>query len=124
MVPKAQVIVYTVRNDEMLSDHIEIDFGNDLQNFLTIELSADQTTPGQEVDITVISKPNSYVGLLGVDQSVLLLRRGNDLEKADIFAELGQYEKRNYMSRNNENNWVDFNVSLFGLTPRDNADFE
>lgn len=110
MVPKAQVIVYTVRNDEMISDHIEIDFGNDLQNFLTIEVNADQASPGQEVDITVISKPNSYVGLLGVDQSLLLLRKGNDLEKAEIFDELAQYEKKNSMNRMNENNWVDFNV--------------
>lgn len=115
MVPKAQVIVYTVKNDEIISDHIEIDFGNDLQNFLTIELSTDQASPGQEIDITVISKPNSYVGLLGVDQSVLLLRKGNDLEKIEVFDELEQYEKKNIMNRYNEDNWIDFNVSEFSF---------
>ena len=39
-------------------------------------LSADST-----VDIIVKAKPNSYVGVLGVDQSVLLLRSGNDITK-------------------------------------------
>lgn len=38
-----------------------------------------ETQPGNNVDITIRTKPNSYVGLLGVDQSVLLLRSGNDL---------------------------------------------
>jgi len=35
--------------------------------------------PGKTVDVTVKAKPNSYVGVLGVDQSVLLLKSGNDL---------------------------------------------
>ena len=38
-----------------------------------------ETQPGNNVDITIRTKPNSYVGVLGVDQSVLLLRSGNDL---------------------------------------------
>lgn len=113
MVPKAQVIVYTMRKDELVSDHLEIDFGNDLQNFVTIELSTQQTTPGQEVDITVISKPNSFVGLLGIDQNVLTLRDGNDLTKSKVFSEIGQYSKTQpSWDRWNTNAWTDFNVSI------------
>lgn len=35
---------------------------------------------------------DSYVGLLGVDQSVLLLKSGNDLSKDDVFNGLNKYE--------------------------------
>lgn len=59
-----------------------------------MDVSRNQARPGQEVDITVISKPNSYIGLLGVDQSVLLLRKGNDLDKSQIFNELGEYSRK------------------------------
>lgn len=118
MVPKAQVIVHYVKGDEIISDHLQIDFDNDLQNYVsgcrskcvlflffgvqlqrfsnrqvTVELSTAEATPGQEVDITVISKPNSYIGLMGIDQSVLLLREGNDLNQIEVFNELGQYSK-------------------------------
>jgi hypothetical protein len=41
-----------------------------------VKMSAAQLAPGDKVDITVDTKCNSYVGLLGIDQSVMLLRSG------------------------------------------------
>lgn len=35
--------------------------------------------------------PNAYVGVLGVDQSVLLLRTGNDITKQDVLNDLQEY---------------------------------
>jgi CD109 antigen len=43
------------------------------------------------VTLTLNAHPKSYVGLLGVDQSVLLLKRGNDIESATIFRDLNEY---------------------------------
>ncbi|XP_031630826.1 CD109 antigen-like isoform X2 [Contarinia nasturtii] len=94
MVPKAQFVVHYIKNDEIISDRLEIDLAEDLQNYVEIDVSTKQARPGQEVDITVISKPNSYVGILGVDQSVLLLRKGNDLDKSQIFNELDEYSRK------------------------------
>lgn len=51
------------------------------------------------MDISVASKPNSFVGLLGVDQSVLLLKSGNDIDQPMVFKELAKYseiDKYNY----------------------------
>lgn len=44
------------------------------------------------------TRPNSFVSLLGVDQSVLLLKRGNDIEAATVFDELLKYglSSKNY----------------------------
>ena len=44
-------------------------------------MAPDSVEPGKAVDISVKAKPNSYVGVLGVDQSVLLLRKGNDITR-------------------------------------------
>jgi CD109 antigen len=54
-----------------------------------IKLSAKQLEPGNSVDITVDTKCNSYVGLLGIDQSVDLLKSGEKHFKQIILCLLG-----------------------------------
>ncbi len=55
---------------------------------LNLKLAPSTTEPGQNVSILIDSNPNSYVGLLGVDQSVLLLKRGNDFDAEKIFDQI------------------------------------
>lgn len=62
-----------------------------------------QTKPGDIINITVRSEPKSYVGIMGVDQSVLLLRGGNDIEKSAVTDDLQAY---NYIDRYNSE-WRD-----------------
>lgn len=83
-------------------------------------MSTDEASPGQEIDITVISKPNSYIGLMGIDQSVLLLRSGNDLDKSEVFDELDQYAKHGpsygkWNTKTSEDFMVRRNFSLFSF---------
>lgn len=78
-------------------------------------MSTKQTSPGQTVDITVISKPNSYIGLVGVDQSVLHLRPGYDLDKTKIFNELEEYSRHDKSTQGHDANsyeWHDFLVTF------------
>lgn len=100
MLPKANVVVFYITDDgEIISDSLKIEFGNELRNHIDIDLSKDQGKPGGQLEIVVSSSPNSYVGLLGVDQSVLLLKKGNDIEKSTVFDELDKYNevtKHNY----------------------------
>jgi hypothetical protein len=39
---------------------------------------------------------SSIVGLLAVDQSVLLLKTGNDIEEENVFKALNNFDPRNY----------------------------
>jgi len=48
-----------------------------------INTNSEETQPGTDVELTVETKPNSYVGILGVDQSVLLLKSGNDITEVN-----------------------------------------
>ncbi|XP_058125769.1 thioester-containing protein 1 allele R1-like [Anopheles coustani] len=99
MVPRAKLVVYYIApNGDMVSDSKVITFDSELQNFMKVNLSKDQTKPGQDVEISISTNPDSYVGLLGVDQSVLLLKSGNDITKEDVFGELEKYEERSYGS--------------------------
>lgn len=118
MVPKAKVVVFYITDDgEIISDFTKIEFANELRNFINIELSNNQTKPGEELDIVVKSNPGSYVGLLGVDQSVLLLKKGNDIEESTVFEELDKYSeatKYNYeYYESYDDRYRDFDASDF-----------
>lgn len=91
--------------------------GTDLISLLNLQVELDLSTreirPGKEVDITVICKPNSYVGLMGIDQSVLLLRKGNDLDKSQVFNELDEFSRKQPLPQRyyGIDEWQDFAVS-------------
>lgn len=92
MVPKAKIVVYYITSDgEIISDSTEIEFENKLENFVEINLSKEEIGPSENISISISSRPHSFVGLLGVDQSVLLLKKGNDIERTDVFNELDRY---------------------------------
>lgn len=38
-----------------------------------------EVMPGENVNLMISSKPNSFVGLLGIDQRSILLKSGNDI---------------------------------------------
>lgn len=76
-----------------------------------MKLSSDQVKPGSDIDISVTTRINSFVGLLGVDQSVLLMKKGNDIEASTVFQELAKYgtvEKNNYSYISSDKRYLDF----------------
>ncbi|XP_017476765.1 PREDICTED: alpha-2-macroglobulin-like protein 1 [Rhagoletis zephyria] len=57
-----------------------------------LEISAPaQVKPGEEVALRIKTTPHSFVGLLAVDQSVLLLGRNNDISQNDFSWRLSSY---------------------------------
>lgn len=75
MVPRAKLFVYYVDNGDFVFDEETIMLGEDLGNFVRIDAPS-KTTPDQDVDITITTKPNSYVGLMAIDQNSLSLKTG------------------------------------------------
>jgi len=49
-----------------------------------VSFSEETVRPADTVSYTVAAHPASYVGLVAVDQSVLLLRGGNDITKDSV----------------------------------------
>jgi CD109 antigen len=86
MLPQCGILIYFIKsNGEIVCDSKEISFKKQLPNDIKLKFSEKQCKPGDKVELTIESKANSFVGLLGVDQSVILMKRGNDLEKRDAF---------------------------------------
>ncbi|CAD6999792.1 unnamed protein product [Ceratitis capitata] len=91
MVPQAKLYVHYVFDNNLRFEEKTIDFEKEFEN--TIDISAQpQAKPGEEVQLQIKTDPDSFVGLLGVDQSVILLKSGNDITKDQVFNSLSNYE--------------------------------
>lgn len=67
--------------------HVDVE----LQNQINIT-APDEVKPGAEVELEIKTAPKSFVGLLAVDKSVLLLGNGNDLNKDSFGWRLGRFD--------------------------------
>ncbi|XP_037812901.1 alpha-2-macroglobulin-like isoform X4 [Lucilia sericata] len=90
MVPESHLYVYFVLDGDLKFEEMTLNFHKEFQN--KIEITAPkQVKPGEEVKLNIKTDPESFVGLLGVDQSVLLLKSGNDLDSERIINDLNSY---------------------------------
>jgi hypothetical protein len=64
--------------------------------FFQISVTAAKTSlePQQDLKLTVQTEEGSYIGLSCIDQSSMLLKRGNDLSLTRIFNDLQMYDNR------------------------------
>lgn len=91
MAPDVDILVYYVEGDALCSSRTTIDLTENLNNFIELNVEPDTVKPGELVDINIESNAKSFVGLVGVDQSVLLLKEGNTLVQDQIWNELRQF---------------------------------
>nr|BAR45599.1 thioester-containing protein 2 [Epanerchodus sp. RS-2014] len=93
MAPKARFLAYYVRGDgEVVADSLNFYVEGVFQTPVAVGVSANRTGPGTLVEVKVNTKPNAFVGILGVDQKVLLLKSGNDITRDDVLKELVSYD--------------------------------
>ncbi|XP_044316281.1 CD109 antigen-like isoform X7 [Drosophila rhopaloa] len=91
MVPKATIYIHYVLNNDLHFEEKSIEFEKEFSNSIVISAPVD-AKPSEEVKLRVKTDADSFVGLLGVHQSVLLLKSGNDLNRDDIFNSLNKYQ--------------------------------
>ncbi|XP_054743840.1 thioester-containing protein 1 allele R1 isoform X10 [Anastrepha obliqua] len=91
MVPKAHLYVHYIFDNNLRFEEKAINFEKEFENSIDISIQP-QAKPGDDVMLQVNTDPDSFVGLLGVDQSVLLLKSGNDISRDQIFNSLSNYD--------------------------------
>lgn len=94
MAPKSRLVVYAIRakNKEVLVDAIDFRVDGLFKNNVSLSIDRQSVEPGEPVRFTVRAAPDSFVGLLAVDQSVLLLKSGNDLGKELVEQDMEEYD--------------------------------
>ncbi|XP_062546484.1 thioester-containing protein 1 allele R1-like [Armigeres subalbatus] len=87
MVPNAKIFVFSFHNGQLLKDTVPVQM-NSLNNWVKVTLSKDRVKPGERVQVTVESIPNSTVGLLAVDRGTWLMSDDNQLTKQKVLNEI------------------------------------
>lgn len=86
--PKATITIYRMVEGILATSSFTVELYDDFKNFIEVDVSRDVAKPGDIVDIKVKSSKNAYIGLLGIDQSALILRGDNDLTRENIWSEV------------------------------------
>ncbi|XP_062608191.1 CD109 antigen-like isoform X3 [Saccostrea cucullata] len=93
MAPNARIVTYYVRSDgEIVTDSISFNVDGVFQNQVSLSFDKTKAQPGENVNVRVTADPMSTVNLLAVDQSVLLLKSGNDITQEQVIDELKTYD--------------------------------
>ncbi|CAG2179489.1 unnamed protein product, partial [Oppiella nova] len=94
MAPKARILCYYVRedNEEVVADAMDFEVDGLFRTDVSIDTDLNKAEPGAQVAVRVNTKPDAWVGIVGVDQSVLLLKSGNDMTREAVIQELQTYD--------------------------------
>nr|XP_034324217.1 CD109 antigen isoform X1 [Crassostrea gigas]XP_034324218.1 CD109 antigen isoform X1 [Crassostrea gigas] len=93
MAPNARIVTYYVKTDgEVVTDSISFNVAGVFQNRVALSFDKTKAQPGENVNVRVTADPMSTVNLLAVDQSVLLLKSGNDITQEEVIDELKTYD--------------------------------
>nr|KAG5689545.1 hypothetical protein BaRGS_008920 [Batillaria attramentaria] len=93
MAPSARLVLYYVRQDgEVITDSMSFAVDGAFENEVTVKMDHTEAEPGDSVQVTVSATPQSTAYLLAVDQSVLLLKSGNDITAGQVFNDLKNYD--------------------------------
>ncbi|CAL1532270.1 unnamed protein product, partial [Lymnaea stagnalis] len=80
MAPTAHLVIYYDRSeDEIVVDSLVFNVAGLFENKVSINFNVNETKPWETVDVILTADPDSQVHILVVDQSVLLLKSGNDI---------------------------------------------
>ncbi|XP_044109924.1 C3 and PZP-like alpha-2-macroglobulin domain-containing protein 8 isoform X6 [Neovison vison] len=93
MVPLGRLLVFYVReNGEGVADSLQFAVETFFENRVSLTYSANETQPGEVVDLRVRAARGSCVCVTVVDKSVYLLRSGFQLTPAQVFQDLEEYD--------------------------------
>jgi CD109 antigen len=94
MAPKSKLVVYTVldENKEIVVDATDFRVEGLFKNQVTLSMDRTEAEPGTPVEVRVTADPGSFVGLCAVDQSVLLLKSGNDITPELVESDVAKYD--------------------------------
>ncbi|XP_046569082.1 CD109 antigen-like isoform X3 [Haliotis rubra] len=92
MAPEAHIIAYYVKTSgEVVADSLSFSVDDVFDNKVSVDFSRNDSKPHDNIDVLVSADPMSSVNVLAVDQSVLLLKSGNDISTEQVLDELKTY---------------------------------
>jgi CD109 antigen len=93
--PTAHLLVYYNRGvDEIVADSLALNVKGIFRNNVSISFDTTKAEPHTNVSLEVTAEPGSEVYILAVDQSVLLLRTGNDITPKKVGESVSKFNSK------------------------------
>jgi len=86
MLPSCRLLVYYVRDEEVVADETKFGVLNEFQNQVSMKFDEKVLRPGSSVKLTVKGAPSSRIAVAAVDKSIHFLAKGNDVKVKELVA--------------------------------------
>ncbi|KAH9490190.1 hypothetical protein Btru_043914, partial [Bulinus truncatus] len=94
MAPTAQMLMYYIRNsDEVVADSLAFNVEGIFNNKVSVSFKENETDVNKNVTVELTADPHSQIYVLAVDQSVLLVKTGNDITPKKVKDSLAKFTK-------------------------------
>ncbi|KAK3785481.1 hypothetical protein RRG08_048616 [Elysia crispata] len=94
MAPVAHLLAYYSRNgSEIVADSVAFQVAGLFENEVSVGFNRNESQPAQEVEVVLTADPMSMVNVLAVDQSVLLLKSGNDITEDKVAKSVSAFDR-------------------------------
>nr|BAR45612.1 thioester-containing protein 1 [Scolopendra japonica] len=96
MAPAVHVIIFSLTNNGLvMADSILFGVKGLFKTPVSVNVVPKSAKPGTTMEVSVKTNPHAFVALSAVDQSVLLLNKGNDLKSSRVLSKLRNIESSN-----------------------------
>lgn len=97
LAPTGRIFVFTMTRpeEEVVADSVDFNVDCLFSNKVSVSFNKETVSPGEPVDLKIEASPMSYVGLMAVDTSVLLLGTGHDITTGTVMDEVKKYDSSN-----------------------------
>ncbi|XP_040291299.1 ovostatin-like isoform X2 [Bufo bufo] len=91
MAPRADLVVYSLLNDEMIADTVSLNIEKCFKNQVSMTFSEEKVAPGSMVDVQLSADPNSYCALRVIDTSLLIMNPYEQFSADSIYSSVMSY---------------------------------
>lgn len=96
LAPSGRIIaLYRTKEDELVADSVDFNVDCLFSNKVSVSFNKETVSPGEDIDIKIEASPSSYLGLMAVDTSVLLMGTDHDITSANVMDEVKKYDSSN-----------------------------
>ncbi|XP_072019177.1 CD109 antigen-like [Amphiura filiformis] len=94
MAPSPRLVVFYIReaDGELILASINFKVSGVFENDVSVEIFMDKVEPGHDVSLDITAAANSFIGILAIDQSVRLLKTGNDITQDQVIQAVEEFD--------------------------------
>ncbi|XP_054723175.1 CD109 antigen-like [Uloborus diversus] len=93
MSPTATLVVHAVVKDEVVVDSLTFPVDGISRNNFSVSLNSKKDKSGDTVEVVVVGRPSSYVGISAVDKALYDMKSGNEFGHAEVLRKMSMFDE-------------------------------